>query len=197
MSWRDNLIKRVPGTIRRFHVTSTEKLPSIASQGLLPLDPETVGAPGAGRGVYTDVHPDIYFHEMPGEALIAVDIPKDEYRRMPRLLHNPETPEYRYGMGLTARQASEQSDIDLWERYMIDTINDKGRVDVFTQDILKPEWFTDIIYTGPDLNIYRYRPNKSNSKMLNWQTLSDDLFPIDFKTTDELIGPSVNKRFFK
>lgn len=62
---------------------------------------------------------------------------------------------------------------------------------------LKPEWFTDIIYTGPDLNIYRYRPNKSNTKMLNWQTLSNDLFPIDFKTTDELIGTSSSKGFFK
>lgn len=99
-------------------------------------------------------------------------------------------------MGLTARQASEQSDLDLWERYMIDTINDKGRVDVFTQDVLNPKWFTDIIYTGPDLNIYRYRP-ESKTKLLNWHTLLEDSYPIDFGTTDELIGESALKRFKK
>jgi hypothetical protein len=143
--------------------------------------------------VYTDVYPDIYFHEMPGDALIAIDIPKDEYRRMPRLLHNPETPEYRYGMGLKTRQ---ESDIDSWERFMIDTIYDKGRVDVFTQDALDPKWFTDIIYTGPDLNIYRYRP-ESKTKLLNWHTLSEDSYPMDFGTTDELIGESALKQFKK
>ena len=189
MSWQNKLIRRLPGTIRRFHATDAYKLPSIVKHGLLPSDPRTrlISGTSTGRGVYTDVYPDVYFHEEPGEALIAVDIPKDEYRRMPRLAHNPETPEYRYGMGLAARKVSDQPDIDLYERYIIDTINDKGRVDVFTQDVLKPEWFTDIIYTGPDLNIYRYKPNKSNTKMLNWQTISDDLF----ETSDELLGPSM------
>lgn len=197
MPWRTKLLPRRPKTIRRFHVTGTEKLPSIIKQGLLPLGPGTSWAPGQGRGVYTDVLPDIYFNEMPGDALIAVDIPKTDYRRMPRLLHNPETPEYRYGMGLTARHMSEDPDIDLYERYLMDTINDKGRVDVFTQDILKPDWFTDIIYTGPDLNIYRYKPAQSNTEMLDWHALPSTEYPIDFKTTDEYIGPSNLKRFTK
>lgn len=192
MSWRTKLLPRTANTIRRFHATNTENLPSIINTGLQPMDPYR-DIPGKGRGVYTDVYPDIYFHEMPGDALIAIDIPKDEYRRMPRLLHNPETPKYRYGMGLEARQAS---DIDSWERFMMDTIYDKGRVDVFTQDVLNPKWFTDIIYTGPDLNIYRYTP-ESKTKLLDWHTLSEDAYPTDFGTADELIGESVLKRFKK
>lgn len=185
MSWLDMLIGRAPNTIRRFHATGTSKLPQIVKEGLKPMDP---GAHGGipGTGVYTSVYPD-YFHESPGEAVIAIDIPKDAYRQMYRLPHNPETPPSRYGMG-TARRL--QNDIDYYERFIIDTINDKGRVDIFGQDRLKPEWFTDIVYVGPDYNIYRYKP-QSQTKMLNWDMLdmpySEQRRIRPFDTNDEFL----------
>lgn len=188
MDWFSKLLKRKPNTIRRFHSTNTKNLPEIVSRGLEPRDPGYPGdrsAAGSGIGVYTAVHPD-YFHEMPGDALIAIDIPKTQYKQMFRLPHNPETPEYRYGMGLAERQ---NNDIDLYERFIIDTINDKGRVDIFS-DVLSPDWFTDILYTGPDNNIYRY--NRQTNTILNdWSKVPTDDITGKYSTTDELIGPSI------
>lgn len=152
------------------------------------MDPGGAGYIPGGTGVYTSVYPD-YFHEIPGEAVIAVDIPKDAYRHMYRLPHNPETPPSRYGMGTMQRL---QDNIDYCERFIIDTINDKGRVDIFGQDRLKPEWFTDIMYVGPDYNIYRYKP-QSQTKMLNWDVLDlpkSEQRRRPFKTDDEFITRS-------
>ena len=188
MDWFSKLFNRKPGTIRRFHSTSTDNLSGIVNHGLEPRDPGYPGdktKAGSGIGVYTSVHPD-YFHEMPGDALIAIDIPKTQYKQMFRLPHNPETPERRYGMGLTERQ---NDDIDLYERFIIDTINDKGRVDIFS-DVLSPDWFTDILYVGPDNNIYRYN-RQIIPDLVDWHKLPTDDITGKYSTTDELIGPSI------
>lgn len=187
--WTGFLKPRIPGTIRRFHATNAKNLPSITKHGLKQMDPGTPWNPGAGEGIYTSVYPD-YFHGMPGDAVLAIDIPKYEYKTYPKLPHNPETPEYRYGMGLLARQ---NNDIDLYERFIIDTINDKGRVDIFQGKPLKPEWFTDIFYVGPDNNIYRYKP-ESQTKMLDWSSIIPEDITKLFKTTDEYIGPSIFRK---
>lgn len=162
------LLPRRPGTIRRFHVTPVRNLESISKEGLLPSDPFR-GA-NKGTGVYTSVDP-VYWHNVPGEAAIAIDIPKAEYKTLAKLPHNPETPVYRRGMGTTERL---KDDIDYCERFIIDTIKDKGRVDIFS-DRLKPEWFTDIIYSGPDDNIYRFKsklPDMPNDITDTWYDLN-------------------------
>lgn len=185
MDWFSKLFKRKPGTIRRFHGTHTNNLSDIVSRGLEPRDPGYGTSDEPGIGVYTAVHPE-YFHEMPGDALITIDIPKTQYRQMFRLPHNPETPEYRYGMGLTERQNTSD---DLIDRFIIDTINDKGRVDIFS-DVLSPDWFTDVLYVGPDNNIYRY--NRRTIPVLDdWSKVPADDITGKYSTTDELIGPSV------
>lgn len=183
------LLPRRPGTIRRFHGTDVSKLPDIYKQGLLPSDPGY----GHGVGVYTSVHPDYFHDHMPRSSVIAVDIPKDYYKTASKLEHNPETPKRRYGMGTNERLLDP---VDLYERFIIDTIKDKGRVDIFA-DRLRPEWFTDAAYVGPDKNIYRYSgsvPQEfelSNSDWLDIQpgSLEDDLLR-KFITNDELLGRS-------
>lgn len=170
------LLPRKPGTIRRFHVTPVRNLESILKEGLLPSDPSR-GA-NEGVGVYTSVGP-VYWHDVPGEAAIAIDIPKAEYKTMAKLPHNPETPVYRRGMGTTERL---KNDIDYFERFIIDTINDKGRVDIFS-DRLRPEWFTDIIYSGPDENIYRFKsrvPDIPND-------ISDTWYDLNQKEVDAIV----------
>lgn len=162
------LLPKLPGTIRRFHVTPVRNLESISKEGLLPSDPSH-GA-NRGAGVYTSVYPD-YWHDVPGQAAIAIDIPKTEYKTLTKLPHNPETPAYRQGMGTTERL---KNDIDYYERFIIDTIKDKGRVDIFS-DRLRPEWFTDIVYAGPDANIYRFEsklPDMPNNITDTWYDLN-------------------------
>ena len=188
------LLKMVPGAIRRFHATPAKNLNSIRESGLLPHNPGGRG----GTGVYTSVYPD-YFHEMPGSGLVVIDIPKTEYQALKRLPHNPETPVYRRGMGTTQR-LKDNSGTDYCERFIVDTIQDKGRVDIFS-DRLRPEWFTDMVYVGPDNNIYRLgtrAPDMPKDISDTWDRLdSDELTKIIDKfnasNTDELIGES----FFK
>lgn len=93
------LFPKHPNTIRRFHGTSASNVKDIAKHGL------SMNKPGVSNnqwlytlpeypGVYTTVNPTrpYFLPVADNQALVILDIPKDDYRRLPRQSYNTELP---------------------------------------------------------------------------------------------------------
>lgn len=134
-----NLLDNARKYIVRYHSTRPENIPSILREGIKPGigDKQSrLGKEFSVNAVFTDTDGEFgKYHDLPS---IELHIPKDEYRRMKRMIFNPEV-----------QHVSPRNPKTYWQKEQIgrfrtplrelQSVELGGRTDIFLEDI-RPEW---------------------------------------------------------